>query len=172
MNLKTALFIILFAALPQALFAQIGGGFSGDQPIEISADQLEIVQPNRQAIFRGNVIAQQGTMSIRANSMVVFYRTGADRTGGNLGAVSRLEVTDNVSLVTPQETARAAKGIYNVDTKQVQLIGNVVLSRGQNVLKGDRLDYNLQTQKSLLSSNAAAGGAGGGRVKGVFLPNQ
>jgi lipopolysaccharide export system protein LptA len=176
--MRNTLFTFLWASavmVPLFSYAQFGGGaggFNDKQPIEITADQLEVVQANRQAVFRGNVIAQQGTVSIRANTMVVWYRTGGEKQGEQ-GAVSRIELKDNVSLVTAQESARAAQGMYNVDTKQVQLVGNVVLTRGQNILKGDRLDFNLQTQKSLLSSNAAQGVSGsGGRVKGVFLPNQ
>lgn len=176
MKNKIFTFLVASALLaPSFSSAQLGGmsgGFNDKQPIEITADQLEVVQANRQAVFRGNVIAQQGTVSIRANTMVVWYRTGAEKQGAQ-GAVSRIELKDNVALVTPQESARAAQGLYNVDTKQVQLLGNVVLTRGQNILKGDRLDFNLQTQKSLLSSNATPGvSGGGGRVKGVFLPNQ
>lgn len=173
-NAYFAVSLLVACILPMLSYAQFGGsagGFNDKQPIEITADQLEVVQPNRQAVFRGNVVAQQGTVSIRANTMVVWYRTGNERSGAQ-GAVSRIELTDNVALVTAQESARAARGVYNVDTKQIQLVGNVVLTRGQNILKGDRLDFNLQTQKSLLSSNSAPGAPGGGRVKGVFLPNQ
>jgi lipopolysaccharide export system protein LptA len=160
---KWLITLLLSLSVHTAALAQFGGatsGFNDKQPIEITADQLEVVQPNRQAVFRGNVVAQQGAVSIRANTMVVWYRTGADKQGAQ-GSVSRIEVRDNVALITAQESARAAQGVYNV-----------VLTRGQNILKGDRLDFNLQTQKSLLSSNASGVSGGGGRVKGVFLPNQ
>ncbi len=143
------------------------------QPIEITADELEILQPNRKAIFRGNVIAKQGDVTIQSRSMTVYYRTAQERRG-DMGAVSKIEVDGDVLFKTPQESARGNKGVYNVDQKQILLLGNVILSRGQNVLRGDRLDYNLVTQKSLLTSIpiTSNGGKSRGRVKGVFVPNK
>lgn len=171
MRLFVYLAIVITMALPAT--AQISGDLgSSKQPIEITADELEIVQPNRVAVFRGNVVAVQGDVTLQARTMTVYYRTAQER-GNDLGAVSKIEVNDEVILKTPQESAKGMKGIYDVDKKQILLLGSVVLSRGQNVLRGDRLDYNLQTQKSLLSSvPSAAGGKSGGRVKGVFVPNQ
>ncbi len=175
MKLKQALIAgLIGAGMAFSAQAQLSGGFGGDQPIEITADQLEVVQPNRIAVFRGNVEAVQGNVRLRANVMTVYYRNANER-GANLGAVAKIEVEQNVVLATPEETAQGNRGIYHVDQKQIQLVGNVVLTRGQNVLKGDRLDYDLRTQKSLLSSSASAvpGVSGsGGRVKGVFIPTQ
>jgi lipopolysaccharide export system protein LptA len=163
--------LLLYA---QPALAQVPMG-NDNQPIEITADQLEVVQPNRKAVFRGNVVAVQGNVSLRASTMTVYYRTANERSG-TMGAIAKIEVNKNVVLATPDETAQAEQGIYHVDFKQIQLVGNVVLTRGQNVLKGGRLDYDMRTQKSLLSasvpSNAPGFSGGGGRVKGVFLPTQ
>lgn len=164
-----------FCLLCFPAYAQLASsGFgSGDEPIEITADQLEIVQPNQVAVFRGNVEAIQGNVRLKSNSMTVYYRS-ADQRKSNMGAVAKIEVIGNVLLATPQESAQGARGVYHVDSKQIQLIGNVVLRRGQNILKGDRLDYDLRTQKSLLSSapSTVPGAPSGGRVKGVFIPTQ
>jgi lipopolysaccharide export system protein LptA len=48
----------------------------------------------------------------------------------------------------------------------VVLSGKVVVSQGQNVLRGDRLVVDLTAQTSRLES--ARGGSG--RVQGLFLP--
>lgn len=171
--LLSFLFWLLISGFWLPANAQLSGMGSNDQPIEITADQLEVLQPNRKAVFRGNVVAVQGSVTLKAATMTVYYRTAAERNGA-MGAIAKIEVIQNVSLVTPDETAQANQGIYHVDYKQIQLLGNVVLTRGQNVLRGDRLDYDMRTQKSLLSSNTTPGvsGGSGGRVKGVFLPTQ
>jgi lipopolysaccharide export system protein LptA len=165
---------LLFAiTLPFLATAQGFPGTGGDknQPIEITADELEILQPNRKAEFRGNVVAVQGNVTIKSQIMKVYYRTAAERSA-NLGAVSKIEVERNVHLQTPEESARASRGIYQVDQGQILLVGDVILARGQNVLKGNRLDYDLNTQKSLLTSGDTGGSTPqkGGRVKGVFMP--
>ena len=157
----------------------------GDKPIEISADSLEVIQPEQIAIFRGNVIAVQGDVRIKSEIMRVFYTkkdsaeapqpsaTPSPAPGG--GAISRIEVEQNVQMATPEEAASSRKGEYQVDGKLITLTGDVVLTRGQNVLKGEKLVYNLGTGKSLLTAAAASGEgkthAPAQRVRGVFMPN-
>lgn len=141
------------------------------QPIEISADTLEVVQESQQAIFSGNVLARQGEMNMKAARMVVYYK-GGDSGGGAAAAkgISRIEAQGDVLLTSPEETARAARADYNVDKELVTMTENVVLTRGQNVLKGSQLIYNLATGKSVMNAPGADGG--GGRVKGLFVPEK
>ena len=83
--------------------------------------------------------------------------------------IYKIEAEGGVFFATPLETAQGDKGFYNVDTNTIDLLGNVLLTRDKNVLKGTRLTYNLQTGRSILTGGAAAGS---GRVRGLFLPNQ
>ena len=173
-------FLFLAALLLSApLMAQSPVKLDSDQPIEIAADALEVLQEKRMAIFSGNVEALQGNINLKAERMEVYYRDGGDQSAvSNLGAVSRIEVQRNVKFSTPQETAKSAKAVYNVDKKIITLTGNVILARGKNMLRGARLDYNLKTQKSLLTSGKTVTSptgevkSTGGRVKGIFVPNQ
>ena len=51
-------------------------------------------------------------------------------------------------------------------TNTVTLTGNVVMTQGKNVLRGDRLVVNLTSGVSRVES----GKNGHGRVQGLFLP--
>ncbi len=137
-----------------------------DKPIEITADSLEVLQPDRTATFRGNVRAEQGAVVLTSQEMTVHYRVKDERSGGQ-GAVSKIEARGDVVLRTPEDTAKGAFGFYHVDKRAIQLSGDVTLIRGKNVLQGDRVDYSFETGKSLLSSAPAAEG---GRVKALFVP--
>src|SRR5690606_21662694 len=112
--------------------------------IEVTADSLEVLQLDRRAVFRGNVVAVQGQVRLRSDVMIVTYRQGDERTQGE-NTISRLDVDGNVFMTTPEETAKGDKGVYNVDKKEIVLQGNIALTRQKNVLKGDRLEYNLAT---------------------------
>lgn len=150
-------------------------GFDSKQPIEISSDTLEVLQKDRIAIFRGNVIARQGKVTLNATEMKVFYKDGSSgEAPGATGSVSKIEVRGDVLLVTRQESAEADQGVYQVDRQHVTMTGNVSLSKDKSVIKGNRLEYNLANGKSVLSSGAtgADGKAQGGRVKGVFVPEK
>lgn len=149
-------------------------GLDHDKPIEIAADSLEVLQADKKAIFTGNVIATQGNINMKAARMLVFYRdaAGASTTGGAASGqgIYKIEAQGEVFFASPQETAQGDSAVYNVDTDTIDLLGNVLLTREKNVLKGTRLNYNLATGRSVLVGGASAGGSG--RVRGLFLPQQ
>lgn len=134
-------------------------------PIEITADGLEVQRDQRRAIFRGNVDAVQGEMHLKADQLTVIYAKGED---GRM-VISRIEAEGHVLLSSPNETAQGEKGVYNVATSTINLVGSVVLTRGQNVIRGDRLELNLVTGLSRIEGGQASGGSSQ-RVKGIFVP--
>ncbi len=146
-----------------------------DAPIAIDADTLEVIQSERRAVFDGNVVAKQAEMTLRSGRMIVYYGDSGKQTDtvSSLGSLSRIDVERNVHLKTPGESAQADRGVYDALRDKIFLYGNVVLRRGNNVLRGTKLEYHLKTGSSVLS-----GGASGqvptssGRVQGVFVPNQ
>lgn len=138
-------------------------------PIEISADQLEVRQPDQVAIFTGNVLAVQGDLNLKSDRMTVYYRAGDENTEGK-ESVSRIDVDGNVFLNNPSETASGSKGIYDVDKNEIRLLGDVTLTRGSNVLKGNALIYNMDTGKSVLANEKNSGP--NTRVRALFVPEK
>ena len=138
------------------------------KPIEIASDTLEVLQQEQKAVFSGNVIARQGNITMQSAKMIVHYTNNGQASGTTKG-ISRIEADGGVFFKSLAETARGAKAVYEVDKEMITMMGNVVLTRDKNVLKGTYLTYNLSTGRSMLGSNAQTGG---GRVKGLFVPNQ
>lgn len=155
---------------PPAAKPPVQNAPSGDEPIEINADRLEVQQDRQVAIFRGNVEATQGAIRLRADELKVYYRA-ADRAQKQQdppapgGSISRIDAIGNVFVSSPEEVAQGAAGTYDVLRKEIVLTGEVVLTRGANVIRGDRLVLNLLTGHSRVEANAA-----GGRVRGLFQP--
>jgi lipopolysaccharide export system protein LptA len=144
-------------------------------PIAIDADSLEVIQDQRKAIFKGNVLAKQADMVIRSQKMTVYYdAVKKENANTGMGALSRIEVEGSVHLVTSTESADADRGIYDAVREKVFLYGRVVLKRGENILNGAALEYNMATGSSLLTGGE--GGttpqSSGGRVRGIFVPKQ
>ena len=138
------------------------------QPIEITADELEVQQEKQLATFTGNVQAIQGEIRLQAASLQVSYRAqDADADVG--GAISRIIATGEVFFSSPGQTAQGDSGIYDVDKNLVTLEGKVVLTREDNVIKGNRLVLNVATGRSKVSG---APSGSGGRVRGLFVPNK
>lgn len=173
--MRTLISLVLMAvAFP--VFAQ-DMKLDSKQPIEITADSLEVAQKEQHAIFSGNVVAIQGNMRITSDRMQVFYRTGA-QVKGEAQAISRIKVDGDVFMSNASETARSKSGIYDVDASKLTLKKDVVLTRGENVVKGDVLEYDLVTGKSqIVGAGVTTGGSDGnaeggkkGRVRGLFVP--
>ncbi len=170
MWIRNIALIAVTMALATPALAQLSVGKNKDQPIEITADALEVLQSQKKATFSGNVRAAQGDVVLTAQQMVVHYRENEERKG-DMGAVSRIEAVGGVFLTTPEETAQGAKGVYDVDKKTIWLLENVILTRGENVLKGSQLEYSFDTGKSLVTSKAGDK-QGQGRVKAIFVPDK
>ncbi len=60
----------------------------------------------------------------------------------------------------------------NTKTNTAIITGNVKITRGQNVLTGERAEVDLNTNISRLFGSSIEDGQVGGRVKGVFYPEQ
>jgi lipopolysaccharide export system protein LptA len=152
-------------------------GFSQnrDQPVYIEAATLEVRDKDKLATFSGDVKVKQGDTGLRCKSLVVFYE-GNDADGKTLQAASpgpggqqkikRLEARGGVVVTHKEQTATGESGIFDMKTNTVTLNGNVVMTQGQNVLRGDRLVVDLTSGVSRVES----GKNGQGRVQGLFQP--
>jgi lipopolysaccharide export system protein LptA len=170
----------LFVFLP--LFAHANSTTKNtkqDEPIEIDADTLEVFQEKNQAIFTGNVRAIQGNTRLSADKMIVFYKSKEEKKSaattipsdpeiGGGSSIERIEVEGNVFLATPKETAQGKRGNYEISSNMIYLYDSVVLTSGENTIRGDELAHNRKTSRSKISSNNQAEKKH--RVKSVFVP--
>lgn len=171
--------LALAAALAPAARAQFDADSSA--PIEITADSMEWFQEKRIAIARGNADAVQGRYRLQAETLTAHIKDAAGESKGEgqtSNKIERIDAEGAVHLSTPEETASGDTGTYDVTGKVAVLIGNVVLTQGKNVMRGERLDMDLVTGRSKLSAGAGAGTeagtepTAGGRVKAIFVPDK
>jgi lipopolysaccharide export system protein LptA len=158
-------------------------GFSQnrDQPVHIEAATLEVRDKDKVATFSGNVRVQQGDTGLRCKSLLVFYEQDGEGAGkndsktlqaatpgpGGQQKIKRLEARGAVVVTQKEQTATGELGIFDMRTNTVTLTGNVVMTQGKNVLRGDRLVVDLTSGVSRVES----GKNGTGRVQGLFLPS-
>jgi len=155
-------------------------GFSQnrDQPVHIEAATLEVRDKDKVATFSGDVKVKQGDTGMRCKSLVVFYEQGEegpDKTKtlqaanpgpGGQQKIKRLEARGGVVVTQKEQTATGETGVFDMKSNTVTLAGNVVMTQGQNVLRGDRLVVDLTSGVSRVES----GKTGQGRVQGLFQP--
>ena len=173
----------LVDAQSPALFGGGGSPLSSKDPIDIAADVLDVDQQKQVAVFTGNVDAVQGDLHLRSDVLTVYYdsrddgkkeaapkKDEATSAIGQSSDITKIRVTGNVVITSPEETATGDWALYDVATAKVTMGGDVVLTRGENILKGHKLIVDLETGQSKLE--AAPNGEGEKkRIRGLLIPN-
>ncbi|MCF3639214.1 LptA/OstA family protein [Rhizobium sp. TRM95111] len=151
------------ACLPPAMAQETNSRMKGlelsnDKPIQIQSDKLEIREQENKAEFSGNVKVVQGTTTLQAGNMVVYYRAdGGDVSSGNAD-IEKIDVSNRVFLQSGTQQATADNGTFNLVDETLVLKGDkVVLSEGKNVFVGCQLTVLMRTGEAKLD-------ACGGRV--------
>ena len=128
----------------------------GNEAISYGADAGEAT-PNSLSL-RGRAEVIQGQNRLRADAI--------NGSGVNSG-IERIEASGNVYFVTPEQTIRGDRAVYTPGDNLVVITGDVIVTQGQNVMTGGRLTYNTETQAVTMAGGA---GSNGGRIRGVFYP--
>ena len=164
------------------------GGFATDsnEPINIESDSLEVNDAKKTAIFRGNVVAVRGEMEMRTPELEVYYSgqvaggaTGGGPAGGGASAgpggkgsqLTRLRAKKKVLITSNNsQTAKSDWADFDVVEQKITIGGNVVVSQGKNIMKGEKLIIDLKTGESRFETTANSKTRG--RVTGVFHPSK
>ncbi|WP_417449046.1 LptA/OstA family protein [Kordiimonas sp.] len=131
------------------------------QPIDISAERLEMKQKEGRAIFKGAVVVKQGDMTLNADTLTVFYQA---ENGVENPSISRLDAEGGVKLTSDSETLTGEWGVYDVDRRLITLGGSVSFMQGESILTGERLEFDLVSGLAKLDGRASDDG----RVRGQF----
>jgi lipopolysaccharide export system protein LptA len=173
------------AAPPAAPAASaVLGPHNPSAPIDISADGVDIFQPQRLIVYKGNVEAISDDTRLRTPELRVYYKpktaaapgakpAPAPASGAPISesdSIDHIEAAGPVYYITPTENARGDHGTYVADTTTYTLTGNVVVVQGKSVGKGDRLVMNRTTGESNLYADHPQ--APNQRVRMILYPNQ
>jgi lipopolysaccharide export system protein LptA len=159
-------------------------GFSQnrDQPIQIDAASLEMIDKKKQATFSGNVKVVQGDTTMKSKILVVYYdKADAAQPAGSAAPVAsagapiksatpgpggsssirRLEAKGSVEVTQKDQVVTGQSAIFDTATNLITMQGGVVLTQCANVLRGDRLMVDMTTGVSRVESDT-------GTVQGLF----
>jgi lipopolysaccharide export system protein LptA len=138
---------------------------SGNEPIQIESDKLEVKQNENMAIFSGNVTVVQGKTLLKAGKMTVFYAKGTTTASTGSSAIDKLEVDDTVYVKSDTQVATGDHGTFDMKAETMLLTGQkVVLTDGPNVLTGCKLTVQMKTGQAQFE------GCNGGRVIMLMVP--
>lgn len=160
-------------------------GFSQnrDQPIQIEAATLEMVDKKKEATFSGNVKVVQGDTTMTSKTLVVVYDSASQSVSaappatkgaakspplqsaapgpGGSSSIKRLEARGHVVVTHKDQTVSGETAVFDTRANLITMHGGVVLTQCKNVLRGDRLVVDMTTGVSRVESDS-------GKVSGMF----
>ena len=159
-------------------------------------DSLEWYDQKQIAVARGDAVAVRNGKTIKADVLTAYMvkSAPAPAKGGPPGGrppaasgkpavtpaaasgaapaadskISRVDAQGHVAVSNPPDLGRGDFGVYNAATGIATLIGNVVIERGKDVIRGQRGVMDLNKNVSRLMPGDGAG-APHQRVQGLFL---
>jgi lipopolysaccharide export system protein LptA len=147
---------------------------SNKEPIKIDADRLDVFDKESRAVFIGNVVAVQGDSTMKCTTLTVFYegrnQPGDAKSvvpaaqGANDNSIKKIDCKGPVTIVSKTQIATGDNATFDRVANKVFLLGNVALSDGPNVTRGERIVYDLNSGVANVET------APGGRVKALFVP--
>lgn len=170
---------LLLALAPVAPAAAKGGrsggilpGASAKDPLTIDAGKLDYFEQEQKLVYSGSVIVTNGPSTLKATRLTIFLEgKGGGAAAGGGGATSNdrvkhIDADGPVTLVSKDQIGTGDRGSYDKAENKVYLTGNVTLTQGENIVKGDRLVYDVTSGVA----SVQGGGGQGGRVRSTFTP--
>ena len=156
-SLVSALVVITMAmAAPALAQEQQSAG-----TVDIESNEMEILETNKTAIFRGDVVAKRPNDTIRCEEMLVTYKDVQKQDGSTSTEVEKIDCTGSVKIRTGTQDITGNKALFLLLQDKLTVTGNVTVVQDKTVLKGPQLYVDLKTKRTRMA---------GGRVKGKFVP--
>lgn len=132
---------------------------SGEQPLRVNAQTLEVDNKNQIITFKGNVIARQGEMTIQADTARVYYTKKEE---GH--EIKEIVATGNVRIYQSNRLATSQKAVFYHQEQKVILTGRPKVWQGKDMLSGEKITVYLKDDKSFVESGPEQ------RVEVIFYP--
>ncbi|GLI94482.1 lipopolysaccharide transport periplasmic protein LptA [Methylocystis echinoides] len=165
---------LVFAGVAQAAGKGRSGGIlpgaTAKDPLNIDAGKLDYFDQDQKLVYSGSVIVTNGPSTLKAARLTIFLegKGAAPEGGASNDRVKHIEADGPVTMVSKDQVGTGDHGTYDKADNKVYLTGNVTLTQGDNIVKGDRLVYDVTS--GVATVQGGGGQQGGGRVRSTFTP--
>ena len=135
-----------------------------EQPINVeSVEQSADLQANK-LVFSGDVVATQGSIKVKADKIEITRNSdGTLKSIIAYGSPTTFEQQqDNGRYIR----SRSSTLSYIPQETKIVLQGRAVIWQGESKMSGERIEYNINSQKMRAYNNNSQGG----RVSSTFVP--
>lgn len=143
-----------------------------DKPIELEADTVTVNDAKKTSIYSGNVILTQGTLVIRGDKLVVREDIDGFQHSTSLGNPTTFK-QKREGTVDEYIEGSSLRIEYDGRMDKVQLYTKAAVKRGGDVITGDYISYDANSEYAeVLGGASAPAGGTPGRVKAVIQPKK
>lgn len=167
-RLTTLTYVCLFSVglalgTAPAAIAQEEGGTTiafGDRkqdteaPIDVTSAQLAVDENANTALFTGDVVVVQDTMTLYAPWVKVFYKE--DQSG-----ISHMQARQGVTLIQGEEAAEGENADYDLEAEIIVMTGDVLVTQKLSAIASDKMTVRMDDGTALMT----------GRVKSLLRTN-
>jgi lipopolysaccharide export system protein LptA len=118
-----------------------------NQPLRITAQELEADNKSRVITFRGKVEARQGDLTISADTAQVFYEKKEE---GN--EIREVVAAGNVKVQEGDRLATGQKAVFATREQKITLTGQPKVWQGKDMVSGEKIIVLLNEEKSFVES--------------------
>jgi len=128
----------------------IGEGFDDGAPIEIKADEAEIVNraQGRELLFEHNVLVKQANVTLRSDRLEASYKRGESEP-------ERLVAQGRVSVDQGDRRAKCDRAIYLRSARRLTCSGHAELVQGCDVVRGESIRFDLADDRARVEGAAS-----------------
>jgi lipopolysaccharide export system protein LptA len=166
MRFNTLLFLMLtFSAFPVAITT--ASSTDTQKAITIEADRAELDEKNEVSVYFGNVVLQQGGITVKAEKLTVYAKKGQlqqiKAEGSPLEFVQQRENKEDIRGSSQQLE-------YEAESRRFLLLNGAELWQGKNRFSGERIQFDAEKEKVIASGNPDDPGKTSQRVQITIQP--
>ncbi|TCJ15415.1 lipopolysaccharide transport periplasmic protein LptA [Parasulfuritortus cantonensis] len=158
--------LLLLAVAGLAAFGARAEQADRTRPVQIEADSVRLDDLNKTAVYEGNVMFTQGTLTITADRVDVRQDdkglASGEATGQPVFMRQKMEGRDEYM------EAHGKRALYDARTGIVKLIGNAYINQAGDELRGGVIVYDMRTER--YQAQGAADDSSKGRIRAIIRP--
>lgn len=161
---------LLLAVLFSCSGAAVAEKADRDKPTQIEANRMSSDDARRMTLFEGNVVLTKGTVTIRADRIVVRQDAEGFQTSTATGAPARFRQRQDPKDGKEAEWIEGEALRIEVDDRKstIDLFDRARVVRGGDLVTGEHIF--VDQRSDFFSVTAGKDGAPGGRVRAVLQP--
>ena len=139
-----------------------------DKPIEIEADSMTVDDSKSTSIYEGDVILTQGTLIIKADTLIVREDKQGFQHSTSIGKPTTFKQKMEGSDKFIQ--GKALRIEYDGRMDKIHLYKNAEVKRGDDIVVGDYITYDANAEIAQAMSNNSSTSGKKSRTKAIIKP--